>query len=147
MQRGTIYLHKKLPFKDSFYGTKYIILLNTPGNNEPPIFVKTTSQQKSKPITPGCIDTLCLFFIPANTSYFPENTWVQLFETYTIHGIEKNKDARKVGQLDDKLIELIIKCLLTSDTEDIPPDHRKILNPPIKDAAQKLAEHFGKKKP
>jgi len=50
--RGTIYHHRKLVFHNGFIGKKYLILLNTPGKNEPYLFVKTTSQKKDKPQLP-----------------------------------------------------------------------------------------------
>ncbi len=82
--RGAIYHHKKFVFKNGFSGVKYIILLNTPGTNDPYLFVKTTSQKKNRPLKPGCIENRSLFFIPANTTFFESDTWIQLHEIYSI---------------------------------------------------------------
>jgi len=46
--RGAIYHHSKLLFHNGFTGKKYLILLNTPREKEPYLFVKTTSQKKEK---------------------------------------------------------------------------------------------------
>lgn len=95
--RGTIYHHKEMIFHNGFTGKKYLVLLNTPSNNEPYIFVKTTSQQKNKPTSSGCIKKRSLFFIPGGKTFFPKNTWVQLYEIYTIRPIisESLKRTRK----------------------------------------------------
>ena len=44
--RGAIYHHKNLQFHNGFTGNKYLVLLNSPGKNEPYMTVKTTSQKK-----------------------------------------------------------------------------------------------------
>ena len=152
MQRGAVYLHKNFQFKDSFYGAKYIILLNSPKANEPAIFVKTTTRQKDKPSTPGCIEDRSVFFIPAGTTFFPEDTWVQLYETYEIIAIDNNAAAKLVAELGAGLVDSLVKCLLYCDTEDISPIHRRILsagrsNPiiPSEESLKKLKDRFRKK--
>jgi hypothetical protein len=107
--RGAIYHHSKLTFHNGFTGKKYLILLNTPGKNEPYLFVKTTSQKKDKPSTPGCIKKRSLFFIPAGKTFFKKDTWVQLYEIYQIppKEIDTNKEITVEGSLDSKMIDAI----------------------------------------
>jgi hypothetical protein len=74
--QGTLYHHKKMEFGDGGLGVKLLILLNSPSKDEPYLCVKTTSQQKNKPSTPGCIQKESLFFIPAGSTFFQKDTWV-----------------------------------------------------------------------
>ncbi len=145
--RGTIYHHNQLTFHNGFVGKKYLVLLNTPSKNEPYLFVKTTSQQKSKPSTPGCIKKYSLFFIPGKKTFFPKNTWVQLYELYLIspNDIDNNNDISIVGSLDHKMIDDIVNCLFDAEADNIAPVNKKLLRPPIQDFLLKLKEKFSKK--
>ena len=107
--RGTIYHHKELIFHNGFIGKKYLILLNTPSKNEPYLFVKTTSQQKGKPTTSDCIKNRSLFFIPGGKTFFPKDTWVQLYEIYPItpKDIDINKDITVEGSLNAQAKRLV----------------------------------------
>ena len=100
--RGAIYHHRQLVFHNGVTGKKYLILLNTPGKNEPYLFVKTTSQKKDKPSTAGCIKKRSLFFIPAGKTFFYKDTWVQLYDIYEFAPkvIDTNKDITVEGNLD-----------------------------------------------
>ena len=145
--RGAIYHHKKFVFKNGFSGVKYIILLNTPGPNDLYLFVKTTSQKRDKPSKPGCIENRSLFFIPAKTTFFESDTWIQLHEIYSITPdvVRKDSDLTEEGSLDLKLIEKIVNCLFLSSEDDISPDHRRLLRPPLEESLKKLQAKFGKK--
>lgn len=145
--RGTIYHHRRLVFKNGVAGIKYIILLNTPGPNDPYLFVKTTTQKKDKPSKPGCIENLSLFFIPAKTTFFQSDTWIQLHEIYSItpDDVIKDSDITEEGSFDLNLIEKIVNCLFLSSEDDISPDHRRLLRPPLKESLKKLQTKFGKK--
>ena len=145
--RGTIYHHRRLVFKNGFAGIKYIILLNTPGPNDPYLFVKTTAQKKDKPSKPGCIENRSLFFIPAKTTFFQCDTWIQLHEIYSITPdvVIKDSDITEEGSFDLKLIEKIVNCLFLSSEDDISPDHRRLLRPPLEESLKKLQAKFGKK--
>jgi len=145
--RGTIYHHRQLVFKNGFAGKKYIILLNTPGPNDPYLFVKTTAQKKDKPSKPGCIENRSLFFIPAKTTFFESDTWIQLHEIYSITPdvVIKDSDITEEGSFDLKLIEKIVNCLFLSSEDDISPDHRRLLSPPLEESLKKLQAKFGKK--
>lgn len=134
-------------FKNGFAGKKYIILLNTPGPNDPYLFVKTTAQKKDKPSKPGCIENRSLFFIPAKTTFFESDTWIQLHEIYSITPdvVIKDSDITEEGSFDLKLIEKIVNCLFLSSEDDISPDHRRLLSPPLEESLKKLQAKFGKK--
>jgi len=146
--RGAIFHHRQLVFHNGFIGKKYLILLNTPGKSEPYLFVKTTSQQKNKSATPGCIKNLSLFFIPAGQTFFPKDTWVQLYELYPIpsQDIDTNQDIALQGSLDVKMIDAIVNCLFEAEEDNIAPIHKNLLRPPMTDALQKLKAKFDKGK-
>lgn len=144
--RGTIYHHNHLIFHDGIVGKKYLVLLNTPSKNEPYLFVKATSQQKDKPLTPGCIKKRSLFFIPGGKTFFPKDTWVQLYELYPIEpkNIDNNKDMTIDGSLDHKVIDDIVNCLFDAEADNIAPIDKKLLRPPLQDSLLKLKEKFHK---
>lgn len=144
--RGTIYHHKQLVFHNGFIGKKYLILLNTPTKKEPYIFVKTTSQQKNRPIKTGCIKEKSLFFIPAGKTFFKKNTWVQLYELYPIpsEDIDSMADITVEGGLDVKIIDEIVNCLFLAEEENIPPVFKNLLRTPIHESLLKLKEKFKK---
>lgn len=142
--RGAIYYHPSFKFTNGETGKKLIILLNTPAKKEPYIFVKTTSQQKDKPLSPGCIKKRSLYFIPAGKSFFQENTWIELYERYVMmpEDVDKNKDMKVIGSLDSKTVDKIINCLFAAQDDDIPMTQRKLLRPPIIDGILKLKEKY-----
>lgn len=145
--RGDIYHHKQLVFHNGFAGKKYLILLNSPSKKDPHLFVKTTSQKKDKPVIPGCIEERSLFFIPIGTTFFPKETWIQLYEIYPIprEDMKKSHEIDFVGTLDSKLIDDIIDCLFLTQGDDIIDQYEKLLRPPMQKSLQKLLEKFGKK--
>ena len=146
--RGTIFHHSQLVFHNGVVGKKYLIFLNTPSKKEPYLFVKTTSQQKDKPTTPGCIKShwLSLYFIPARKTFFPLGTWVQLYELYPIlpRDIDTSKDISVVGTLNAKMIDDIVNCLLDIEGDNIAPIHKDLLRPPMEDSLLKLKDMFNK---
>jgi len=142
--RGAVYLHPSFEFKNGDIGRKLILLLNTPSKNEPYLFVKTTSQQKDKPLSSGCIVERSLFFIPAETTFFKENTWIELYELYPMrpNDVNSNKDMKVIGSLDSKTVDKIVDCLFAVSNDDIPPIQRRLLRPPIQESILKLKEKF-----
>jgi hypothetical protein len=144
---GTIYLHKKLVFHDGATGTKYLILLNETQREDPFLFVKTTSQKKDKPETPGCIRQRNLFFVPARKTYFISDTWVQLHDIYPIspQQIKSNPDIQITGALKPQITQAVGDCLLDCQKEDLPPIIINLLRPPMHDALVRLREKFRKK--
>lgn len=144
--KGTIFFHENFVFKNGASSEKLIILLNTPDENNPCLFVKTTSREKDKPSQPGCIERLSLFFIPPKTTFFEQPTWVELYEIYEIALSDVKKDPfRIVGELDYKKTDEIINCLLLAEADDITPYHKRLLKPPFEESLEKLREKFQKK--
>lgn len=146
--RGAIYHHKDMVFHNGGISNKYLILLNSPAKNDPYLFVKTTTQEKGKSKTKGCLKAESLYFIPGGTTFFPRDTWVQLFERYEIEPsrIDNNADIYHVGDLDHKTIDEIVNCLFLTQADDLPPIHKNLLRPPIEEYKLKLAEKFKVKK-
>ena len=144
--RGTIFHHSQLVFHNGFTGKKYLVLLNTPSKKEPYLFVKTTSQKKDKPASPGCLKKRSLFFIPAGKTFFTKDTWVQLYELYPIQpkDIDANQDISVVGSLDAKMIDAIVNCLFEAEEDNIAPMHKKLLRPALQDSLLKLKDMFNK---
>jgi len=168
--RGAIYHHTQLVFHNGFVGKKYIILLNSPANKDPYLFVKATSQQKHKPSRAGCIKERSLFFIPAGKTFFKKDTWVQLYELYeftpdaagktffkkdtwvqlyelyefTPDEIDNNKEMTVEGSLNVKMIDDIVNCLFLSEEDNIAGIHKELLRPPLQDSLLKLKDKFNK---
>ena len=142
--RGAIYHHNELVFHNGVVGKKYLILLNTPAKNEPYLFVKTTSQKKDKPATPGCIKERSLFFIPAGKTFFKLDTWVQLYEIYPIQpkDIDTDKNITIKDQIEVKMIDDIVNCLFEAEEDYLAPKYKKLLRPPIQNALRKLKAKF-----
>lgn len=145
--RGTIFHHSRLVFHNGVIGKKYLVLLNTASEKEPYLFVKATSQQKDRPATSGCIKERSLFFVPGGKTFFPKDTWIQLYELYPIFSkdINTNNDIGVVGSLDAKIIEALVNCLFESEEDNISPIYKKLLRPPLHDSFIKLKERFNKK--
>ncbi len=148
--KGRVYHHHRLISTDGWIGKKYIVLLNDPQENEPYLFLKTTSKKKNKPETPGCISWGHVFFIKAQTDFFLLNTWVQLYDIFEFSKAEMiqngiQKDLTIEGCLKDKIISGIIDCLLDVYGDDVSSYHRKLIRPPILDAMQKLKDKFNKR--
>lgn len=146
--RGAIYYHSSLVFHNGFTGKKYLILLNTPDENEPYLFVKTTARKKDKPSTSGCVKNRSLYFIPAGKTFFKKDTWVQLYEIYAISpdDIDNKKEITVEGSLDVKMIDDIANCLFLAEEENISSMYKKLLRPPLQESLLKLQEKFNKDK-
>ena len=142
--RGAVYFHPSFEFKNGDTGRKLILLLNTPSKEEPYLFLKTTSQQKDKPLRPGCIEERSLFFISGGATFFKDNTWIQLYEIYEIppYDVSRNKAMKIRGSLESKTVDKIIDCLFAAQDADISPLHRRLLRPPIQESILKLKEKF-----
>ena len=131
MKRGTILFHRQFKFTDGELGKKYIVIINSPTNSEPYLILKTTSQPKNKPSTPGCHVNKSVFMLPERKDFFPLNTWIQFFEIfefnfqYFLNGKFKG-DLEIVGQLKEQTINEIVNCIKRSD--DITKYQRSLLS-------------------
>lgn len=146
--RGAIYHHKNLVYHNGVVGKKYLILLNSPEKDDPYLFLKTTSQQKDKPLKPGCIKERSIFFIPKNTMpVFFLDTWIQLHEIYEFSPdvIGNNRDITHKGSLNTKAIDDVVNCLFDSEEKNISGFHKNLLRPPLQASLLKLQEKFNRK--
>ncbi len=82
MKRGTILYHSNFRFLNGEIGEKFLVILNNQKGRDPFPTAKTTSQDKNKSRTPGCIQEESLFLIEGGKNWFKLDTWVQLFELY-----------------------------------------------------------------
>jgi hypothetical protein len=121
------------PLAELQFAKKYLILLNEPQKKDPFLFVKTTSQKKNKPESPGCNRPQSVFFIPARKTYFILDTWVQLYQIYPIlpQAIKGNPDIQIAGALNSKITQAIVDCLFESEEENLSPIIINLLRPPM----------------
>ena len=147
ISRGTVYFDDNFFFSDGTKGRKLLILLNTPQKNENYILVKTTSRQKKKPATPGCIENHHkVYYLPSQKDFFHKNTWVQLDNFFLFLPAEANIRFKKTGQLSDKTIDKVVKCFLKINELDLSPKIQKLIIPPIANGILNLAEKFKKRR-
>jgi len=131
--RGNVYFHNKFCFYDGGEGKKLIVLLNSPSPKDPYLFVKTTSEQKRKPCTPGCIHKHKSFFIQCDGKHcFNLDTWVQLHELYEFEPASLLKDSfannvKIIGKLEYVMVNQIVNCLIHSNGDNITPYQKKLL--------------------
>jgi len=145
--KAGIYHHNKFQYHDGPTSKKYFILLNEPEHGGIALAVKTTSQPKDRPRTPGCIEARSLFFLPSGSAHFVKDTWVQLYEVYEIAGIESDPDITYFGHLPDKVFKGLIDCLLRTQKEDLTQSQLDILRPQSDSSVEDLKKHFKNLRP
>ena len=128
--RGSVYLHKGLQFPNGDSGTKLLVQVNTPLRNESYLFVRTTSQEKNRPRTPGCIPRLSLFFVEAGKPFFDKNTWIQwypVFEFNAAYMVQKGfkGDFQEIGTIPKQKVNEIANCFKRID--DVTPYQLKLI--------------------
>jgi len=146
--RGAIFHHEDLPFHDGESKNKFIILLNTPTQNEPCLFVIATSQQKNKPATAGCLKEHAAFFIPEKSTRFQLPTWLVLFPVYECAPMSvcRERGFSHISDLPGNLIDEIIECIFNAVGDDISKHQRKLLQPSVPKGIRQLAEKFNKRR-
>jgi len=65
--KGDILFNKKFIYETGATDEKLLVILNSPSQGEPFLFVKTTSQQHDKPKTPGHLCSIQSKNPPPNT--------------------------------------------------------------------------------
>lgn len=129
--RGSVYLHRNLQFPNGEKGIKLLVQLNTPLTGEPYLFVRTTSQKKNRPVIPGCIPRLSLFYVEAGKPFFKENTWIQLFPIYPFSPAYMVKKGREgdleeiKGHIPNQKMNEIANCFKRID--DVSFYHLKLI--------------------
>ena len=87
-------------FSDNTTGKKLLVLLNNPTSDDPYFLVKTTSQQHTKPKTPGCIENYYqAYFIQADNDFFKKDTWIQLDDYFPFAQSHVKTKLKHIGQL------------------------------------------------
>ncbi len=114
---GAIYYHTNFVFKNGGTSDKLLIQLNEPSDNEPYIFVITTSQEEYRLKEEGCQEYSSEFFINANKDFFNVPTWIELYRPVTFDAGEvtdalfKTKLMKCIGILSDKTITELKNCV------------------------------------
>lgn len=116
MKRGTILYHSNFRFLNGEIGEKFLVILNNQKGRDPFLTAKTTSQDKNKSRTPGCIQKESLFLIEGGKNWFKLDTWVQLFELYAFTAPEVLKahfdgDLEIKGELPEQKANEIKNCV------------------------------------
>lgn len=146
--RGAIYYKPAFRFHDGGKSDKLILLLNAPSNNDDYLFVPTTSQQKIRSKTVGCVKHYRAgeFFIPKKTTDLKLDTWIILAELYPISAkmIQTNHGYIRLREitLSLKLMNKIIDCLFIHHSDDIPEMYEPLLRPKHAAWKQQLAQKF-----
>lgn len=144
---GDIFFDANFRYSDGTSGKKLLVLLNNPGPEDNCLFVKTTSQQKKKPDTQGCIDTYHkVFHLPPHQDFFNEPTWIQLDDHFHFRQEHVNAKLKHCGCLQKKTISSVIACFMKINDQDLSPRIKGLLISPVSQAAMALAEKFNKKK-
>ena len=145
--KGSIFYHDEFRFSDGEIGQKLLVLLNTPAPTDPLLLVKTTSRQKNKPATPGCLLRNRAFFCGRGTCFFEKDTWIELFEVYEMEQkpFYASPHVSYKGCLDPPLVDAVVQCLMDTGEDDLTPHQLKLLKPPLNNALQRLADKFNTK--
>ena len=132
LKPGCILFDTNFVFKDNEIGEKLIVLLNNPRKNEPFLFCRTTSIEKSPYTTKtpsGCQKKSQYFFINA-CNFFPKDTWLLLHEIYEYdYTCMLNKHFKQqmkiINFIDDVILRQINNCIKNSI--DISEKHLEMI--------------------
>jgi hypothetical protein len=132
LKPGCILFDTKFAFKDNEIGEKLIVLLNNPRKNEPYLFCRTTSKERSpyQIKTPkGCQNESQYFFINA-CNFFPEDTWLLLYEIFEYdYSCLLNKHFKKQIKIINCISEIVLRqiknCIKCS--KDISDKHLRMI--------------------
>jgi len=146
--RGAIYYKPDFRFHDGGKSDKLILLLNTPAKTDDYLFVPTTSKQKIRSRTIGCVKHYGAgeFFIPTETTALKDDTWIILAELYPVPFKTIQTDPRYTRlqeiTLPSRIMDKIIDCLFKHHSDDIPEMYEPLIRPKIADWKQQLAKKF-----
>lgn len=124
MNCGTILYDTKFQFPDGSITDKLIIILCDFGTDF--LVVQTTRQQLGKNKVAGCqlADKPPNYFIPANSAWFKDDTWVRLDEVFEYNSTQyhyKKEDGIVFykNALPMDLMKSILECAIKSEDIDI----------------------------
>lgn len=124
MRSGTILYDKAFQFPDGGVIDKILIVLCEAGTDH--LVVTTTSKQNSRNRTTGCQinDRLPNYFVPASTTWFNADTWIELLEVHELRGYiidHKLSDGTMRifdNVLSDRFVVDLLDCVLESNDID-----------------------------
>ena len=120
MKCGTVIYDKNFQFHDGSTKDKLAIIVAEFGSNY--LVVKTTTNQRSRNAVRGCqiSDKLPNYYLPKNSSWFDDNSWIELNEVFEIDGNVLQSKVKSgaltiyENVLPDSLIKEILHCALQS---------------------------------
>lgn len=130
MKQGVVILHRNYEFGDGDSKDKWLVVLSPPKNGQV-LVVKTTSQQRRRPLRDGChpntVESVYVF--NANLGGFKKTTWV-ILEPIVLDAqklavsasVGAVKTLFTLGQID---IKALVNCLRRCD--DVSPFHLDLL--------------------
>lgn len=117
-------------FADGEVGKKLFVVIGS--QNSISVVVKTTSKQHGRGVDFGCQpkDRLHNFYLPKNSCYLSECTWVCLDEFYEAKANELlqkkfTSEIRHICDLPNEITQQLIECALISD--DITANQEAII--------------------
>ncbi len=119
MIRGEVFFSPEFGFSDGTTKDKFLILMNTPVDSNPFLFVLTTSQKKFRSPTLGCHSKDEYYVIEEKKHFFKWRTWLKFDSLVEMDYIKcvawhfKGKLIKK-AVLNDPLIIDIVNCLKQS---------------------------------
>lgn len=123
MERGDVYFSSQYEFEDGVCAKKLLILLNSPAKDNCYLFVKTTSQKKSKRDTSGCHSNdrgQGYYHIRQKEDWFDVPTWVLFYPVIILSAEEVLKESlekrnlKYMTRLKDITIRSISNCMKNS---------------------------------
>ena len=118
MNLGTILHDGEFQYDDGTTGNKLAIIVSNFGKNF--LAVKTTSQQHRKSKARGCQinDKPPNYFLPKNSTWFKEDTWIQVDEIFELDfNILSSKNEGKASPpvLSQTVMKELLECALQSE--------------------------------
>lgn len=130
MTPGSVILHEKFQFNDGDSANKWLVVLSAVKNGQI-LLVKTTSQQRRRPLKDGCHPNPreSVFVFNANLGGFKKTTWVILepivIEMSTLLKRIDEGIIKKLFVLNPIDARAIINCLKKCD--EVSPVHLEFL--------------------
>lgn len=127
---GSVLLHRDFQFSDGESADKLLVVLS-PAKNGQILAVKTTSQQKRRPLKDGCHPDIreSVFVFNANPDKFKKTTWIILDPiVLEVSVLEKRIGegiVRKLFDLNQTNAKAISNCLKRCD--EVSPVHLEFL--------------------
>jgi hypothetical protein len=129
MAQGAVYYHPQFRFHDEAIGEKRFVILNEPGEDEPYLVAKTTTNLRNRTYNRGCNPSNKVFFVPKGSEVaLPLNTLIQLSELYEFSKAElleanlRDKILEDKGTLQALTFAQLVNCIKKLK-QDIPQEY------------------------